>query len=1049
MMWRKATSCVGRSDVTRILAAVGWILFAGLCQGCPSRSGSDGPPRTATLSVRPGPNSPVSVQALPGSTDVVILQVRLESPDADIEVDSLRFGGSGTGDDAAGLQGAQLFRDTNSDGVVDPGDIVVGSPSNFSSDDGDLNLSGLAQIIPTGGTADLLLVYDIGSGALLGETFCAAIADGSDVGATSTGRRVLVEVDPGLRGCATVIAGTLTVSAGPAPPPVRVFSQCGTTEPVLQIQLVAGAAEDILVDSVRLTASGTGDDWTDVDGVRLYLDVNADGVVDPADVRLRGPEWFLVDDGTVTFSGLGRLIPGGGGEAWLVTYELPGAVAPGATYACHLVANADLSALGATSGQAASVTGAPVNGNAVTADSTDPGLLSATYTDVNENGIRDYWDTIVLVFSKEVVIFGGQAGQTFDLDPPSPASAWGWPLQGVVPTEVIIYPETSLADFQPNGTYGSTPTSTGINIQAGQSRLRTCANTFLQPQPGFIDIAGEFAPHVLRADFQDSDSNCLPGAGDSLQVTFTENVTFGTTDPGQALQLLVAGDSFGAGAQITSGTTDVRSVTVTLGTAPVLTLLGLFDPATAIAGSPSGIDLAPAGPVVCASFPSVSARTLNPAGLDIGTASSWFSSGDDQADAWMGYSVGSCDLNNDGYGDVIVGALGFDGVSPNTGKVYVYHGGPGGLSPTPDWTSSGDGQAEQFFGASVSGAGDVNGDGYDDVLIGCSGYDTANTNAGKAYIYFGGPSGLGAIEDWSASGTDTPGLRFGYSGASAGDVNDDGYDDVIIGTYSQWAFVYLGGVGGPSPGFAWASAGDGPALNLQFGRAVSGAGDVNGDGFDDVVVGDARNDTGPYETGKIFVFFGNPGGLSASADWTSTGEDGYRCQFGGAVGSAGDVNGDGYSDIIVGAQSFNAQGSYTGKAYLFAGGPAGPSSNPLWTSRGDDQVFAQYGRALAPLGDVDVDGYDDVAIAAPFVEGPKGASRVGKVYVYRGYPGGLSATPVWTVMPQPPQYAEFGGALASGSDVNGDGSLELLVGALRFGTSNPEAGRVFLFPLCR
>jgi hypothetical protein len=101
-----------------------------------------------------------------------------------------------------------------------------------------------------------------------------------------------------------------------------------------------------------------------------------------------------------------------------------------------------------------------------------------------------------------------------------------------------------------------------------------------------------------------------------------------------------------------------------------------------------------------------------------------------------------------------------------------------GLETTPSWTSSGDDQKEACFGHSVASAGDVNGDGYSDVIVGARYYNTANTSAGKAYLYLGSSSGLETSASWNSSGDDQAGAHFGYSVASAGDVNNDSYDDV-------------------------------------------------------------------------------------------------------------------------------------------------------------------------------------------------------------------------------------------------------------------------------
>ena len=208
------------------------------------------------------------------------------------------------------------------------------------------------------------------------------------------------------------------------------------------------------------------------------------------------------------------------------------------------------------------------------------------------------------------------------------------------------------------------------------------------------------------------------------------------------------------------------------------------------------------------------------------------------------------------------------------------------------------------FGYSVSGAGDVNGDGYADVIVGAYLNDAAGSNVGRAYVYYGGP-GADAVADLTLTG-EAAGDLFGYSVSGAGDVNGDGYADVIVGAYSDdgggldagRAYVYFGGPGADAVAdltLTGAAAGD------WFGWSVSGAGDVNGDGYADVIVGGHLDDAGGMDAGRAYVYFGGPG-ADAVADLTLTGAAAGD-QFGISVAGAGDVNGDGYADVIVGRGS--------------------------------------------------------------------------------------------------------------------------------------------------
>jgi hypothetical protein len=157
----------------------------------------------------------------------------------------------------------------------------------------------------------------------------------------------------------------------------------------------------------------------------------------------------------------------------------------------------------------------------------------------------------------------------------------------------------------------------------------------------------------------------------------------------------------------------------------------------------------------------------------------WMVDGD-QAAALLGYSVGTAgDVNGDGYADAIVGAPDYDNGQTDEGRAYVFHGSASGLSLTASWTAESD-QASASFGYSVGTAGDVNGDGYADAIVGASWADNGQANEGRAYVYHGSAVGLLAAPSWKAEGNQ-PDALFGTSVGTAGDVNGDGYADAIVG----------------------------------------------------------------------------------------------------------------------------------------------------------------------------------------------------------------------------------------------------------------------------
>ena len=282
------------------------------------------------------------------------------------------------------------------------------------------------------------------------------------------------------------------------------------------------------------------------------------------------------------------------------------------------------------------------------------------------------------------------------------------------------------------------------------------------------------------------------------------------------------------------------------------------------------------------------------------------------------------DLNADGYDDFIVGARWSDIGASNTdeGRAYVYFGGPDSLQSqgddVPDLVfvgrNGGDG-----LGNWVADAGDLNADGYDDVVVGVQGLDIGASNAGGAYVYFGGP-GLDDEPDLIFVGN--VGGNLGNQADGAGDLNGDGFDDLLLGDLTNDAngtdagrvFVYWGG---PAVDTVADLILDGEAANSRFGRGLSRGGDLNGDGFDDFIVGAAGNDDPDEDRGRLYVYYGGPG-VDATPDIILSGEASFD-NFGFFVASVGDFNLDGLDDFLTGAYVNDEGGSAAGKAYLYAG----------------------------------------------------------------------------------------------------------------------------------
>lgn len=322
---------------------------------------------------------------------------------------------------------------------------------------------------------------------------------------------------------------------------------------------------------------------------------------------------------------------------------------------------------------------------------------------------------------------------------------------------------------------------------------------------------------------------------------------------------------------------------------------------------------------------------------------------------------GAGDVNNDGFDDVIIGADSDDTNGMNAGSARVYSGATGLVLHT----FNGD-AADERLGASVSGAGDVNGDGFDDVIVGAFLEDANGSNSGSAFVFSGVNGALlhrfngDAVSDW-----------LGSSVGGAGDVNGDGFDDLIVGielddnngTNAGAARVFCGATGAILHHFDGDSAGD------LFGGDVSGAGDVNGDGFDDVIVGARADDNNGDGSGSSRVFSGATGAILHHFDGDSAGDF-----FGGAVSGAGDVNGDGFDDLIVGASSAENNGVESGMARVFCG-----ATGAILATFHANPIEDSFGFSVSGAGDLNGDGIDDLIVGGPggeFNGSNSGSARV-------------------------------------------------------------------------
>jgi hypothetical protein len=451
------------------------------------------------------------------------------------------------------------------------------------------------------------------------------------------------------------------------------------------------------------------------------------------------------------------------------------------------------------------------------------------------------------------------------------------------------------------------------------------------------------------------------------------------------------------------------------------------------------------------------------------------------------------DINGDGVGDLLSAAVGADpnGVE-NAGESYVVFGGPslGGTGAVDLSTLDGSNgfvligtEVDDFSGVAVSGAGDVNGDGYDDLLIGAPDADPNHRHrAGQAYVVFGGP-GVGAAGRVElnnldgANGLTLNGTHYigqaGIAVGGSGDMNGDGHADVLISAW--WAdpgaradagqsYVVLGGPNvasldglllpllNGSNGFVI----NGVDIKDYSGSSVRSAGDLNGDGLSDVLIGAMNADPdGKRDAGEVYVVFGSAVSPGAQLELSALdGSNGFVLKgvafydnCGLSVSGAGDVNDDGYGDVIVGAPRARPGGDLDrGESYAVFGGPEVGAGGSMDLSaldgangfvlhgvnEGDLSGFAARG-----AGDVNGDGIDDLVIGA-FNADPGGRTSAGQTYVVYGRPdlGSAGVMELSTldgengfVLNGIDVQDYSGSAAAAAGDLNADGVGDLVIGA--------------------
>ena len=470
---------------------------------------------------------------------------------------------------------------------------------------------------------------------------------------------------------------------------------------------------------------------------------------------------------------------------------------------------------------------------------------------------------------------------------------------------------------------------------------------------------------------------------------------------------------------------------------------------------------------------------------------------------------GAGDINGDEVADLIIGAFTANPNGGGSGESYVVFGGALTGSTGTVELSSLDGSdgfvingidGVDYSGVSVGGAGDINGDGVADLIIGANRADpNGNIDAGESYVIFGGAGtgSTGAVELSSLDGTDgfvingIDGVDYsGFSVSGAGDINGDEVAYLIIGAYladpngdlyAGESYVVFGGAGTGSTGALELSSldgNDGFVINgideFDFsGISVSGAGDINGDGVADLIIGaDFAVPNGNDYAGESYVVFGGAfvGGTGTLELSSLDGSDGFVIngidggdQSGHSVSGAGDINGDEVADLIIGAYLADPNGNlYAGESYVVFGGSgvggagtvelSGLDGSDGFVINGIDELDSS-GISVSGAGDINADEVADLILGA-FAADPNGNVNAGESYVIFGGAGvGSTGAVELSSLDGSDGFVingvdggDYSGRSVSGAgDINGDGVADLIIGAyLADPNGNSSAGESYV-----
>jgi hypothetical protein len=399
------------------------------------------------------------------------------------------------------------------------------------------------------------------------------------------------------------------------------------------------------------------------------------------------------------------------------------------------------------------------------------------------------------------------------------------------------------------------------------------------------------------------------------------------------------------------------------------------------------------------------------------------------------------DFTGDGHSDLVIGNAGasVNGVT-NVGSVYIAVGVRPGSTPGLQTLLPGDAASLNFYGSAVASAGDVDGDGFADLAIAAQIAD----QSGRVYLHRGGPNWPETMPSQVLENPEGQTVAFFGSALVGGDIDGDGRSDLVVAAERQddpatsegRVFIYAGQ--SSSTGLttvpSWVLSNPAHQANGHFGSSLA-LGDVNGDGYADLAITADTQDL----VGRVFIYAGRSNGVRDPPIATLDAPMAVTGANFGRPLATGDFDGDGYADLAVSAAQEDIGGlNAVGRVYLYHGGPDGiPDRSAPWRILENPTGLTNsfYGFKLA-VADLNGDGFDDLAVSAPYHDSAKG-----RVYIYHGASDGLPSAPSTTLSdPDPANNNDFFGVvLATGDRLIADGIGDLFVGARR------NSGVIYLF----